>query len=417
MPAVTIKEDRMRAFSTLTALLALALTFSQVDAVAAQNQFAPAITVNERVITRYELDQRARLLEVFGTPGDVRQAARDGLIEDRLKQQEIDRVGLTVPPEAIEAALEEFAGRADMNLAQFNQMLAQNGVDAATLRDFVSIGATWREYIRARYNREVNVTDADVERALGQQGRAQSEIEVLLNEIIIAAPPEMAERAGQAAEQISQMRSFADFEAAARQVSALASREQGGRLDWLPISNYPPQLQSVILDLENGEVTEPIVIPNGIALFQMRGRRESVRPTPPPASIDYAAYYIAGGRSDAALRTARDVAINVDTCDDLYGIARNQPPEVLDRRDLPPAQIPDDIALELARLDPNEVSTNLTRDNGQTLVFLMLCQRKSAGAAEADPEAVRNQIRGERLATLADALVEDLRAQAVIVTR
>ncbi len=407
----------MRAISTLTAVLALALTFGQTPAAVAQNQFAPAITVNERVITQYELNQRIRLLEVFGTPGDVRQAARDALIEDRLKQQEIDRVGLSVPPETIAAALEEFAGRADMNLAQFEGMLAQNGVDAVTLRDFVTIGVAWREYVRARFNREVTVTDADVDRVLGQQGRATSEIEVLLNEIIIAAPPEMAQRAGQAATQISQMRSFADFEAAARQVSALPSREQGGRLDWLPISNYPPQLQSLILDLENGEVTEPIMIPNGIALFQMRGRREAVRPAAPPASIDYAAYYIAGGRSEAALRTARDVANNVDTCDDLYGIARNQPAEVLDRRDLPPSQIPEDIALELARLDPNEVSTNLTRDNGQTLVFLMLCQRKSAGAVDANPDAVRNQIRGQRLATLADALVEDLRAQAVIVAR
>jgi peptidyl-prolyl cis-trans isomerase SurA len=415
MPAVTIKEDRMRGFPTLTALLALTLGFGQPDMAAAQNQFAPAITVNERVITQFELDQRVRLLEVFRTPGDLRQVAREGLIEDRLKQQEIDRVGLTIPPEALEAALEEFAGRADMSLAQFNQMLAQNGIDPATLRDFVTIGVTWREYVRARFNREVTVTDADVERALGQRGSARSEIEVLLSEIIIAAPPEMAERAGQAANQISQMRSFADFEAAARQVSALASREQGGRLDWLPITNYPPQLRDVILNLQTGEVTEPILIPNGIALFQMRGKREAVRPALPPTSIDYAAYYIAGGQSEAGLRIARDVANNVDTCDDLYGIARNQPREVLDRADLPPDQIPNDIALELARLDPGEVSTNLTRNNGQTLVFLMLCQRNRT--ADADPDAVRNQIRGQRLATLSAALVEDLRAQAVIVGR
>jgi peptidyl-prolyl cis-trans isomerase SurA len=415
MPAMTRKEDRMRAFSTWTAVLALALGFGYPAA--AQNQFAPAITVNERVITQYELTQRIRLLEVFGTRGDIAQAARDALIADRLKQQEIDRVGLAVPPEAITAALDEFAGRADMDLAQFNAMLADNGVDAVTLRDFVSIGVTWRDYVRARFNREVTVTDADIARAQGQIGRATSEMEVLLNEIIIAAPPEMAERAAQAADQIAQMRDFADFEAAARQVSALPSRDQGGQLDWLPITNYPPQLQSLILDLDTGEVTEPIMIPNGIALFQMRGKREALRPAAAPASIDYAAYYIAGGRSDATLRIARDVANRVDTCDDLYGVARNQPAEVLDRRALPPAEIAQDIALELARLDPNEVSTNLTRDNGQVLVFLMLCQRNADGAAEADPEALRNQIRGQRLTTLADALVEDLRAQAVIVAR
>lgn len=407
----------MRGLTLLTALLVLSLTLGQTGTATAQNQFAPAITVNERVITQYELSQRIRLLEAFRTPGNVAQVARDQLIEDRLKQQEIDRVGLTIPQDAIDAALDEFAGRADMSLAQFNQMLAQSGVDAVTLRDFVTIGVSWREYVRARFNREVTVTDADVARALGQQGGARTEIEVLLSEIIIAAPPEMADRAGQAANQISQMRSFADFEAAARQVSALPSRENGGRLDWLPISNYPPQLQDLILGLQTGEVTAPIMIPNGIALFQKRGQREAVRPALPPTSLDYAAYYIPGGRTEAGLRIARDVANNVDTCDDLYGIARNQPREVLDRVEQAPAQIPDDIALELARLDPNEVSTNLTRNNGQTLVFLMLCQRNRGAAADADPDVVRNQIRGQRLGTLAAALVEDLRAQAVISGR
>ena len=48
----------MRAFSTWTAVLALALGFGYPAA--AQNQFAPAITVNERVITQYELTQRIR---------------------------------------------------------------------------------------------------------------------------------------------------------------------------------------------------------------------------------------------------------------------------------------------------------------------------------------------------------------------
>ena len=407
----------MRGLAQLTALLALALTFGQAGQAVAQNQLAPAITVNERVITRYELDQRRRLMEVFRTPGDPAQLARDGLIEDRLKQQEIDRVGLVISPEALEAALVEFAGRADMSVPQFNQMLGQSGIDPVTLRDFVSVGLGWRDYVRGRFNREVTVTDADVARALGQQGGARTEIEVLLSEIIIAAPPEMAQRAVDAANQISRMRSFGDFEAAARQVSALPSRDNGGRLDWMPISNYPPQLQDLILNLQTGQVTDPINIPNGIALFQKRGQREAVRPALPPTSIDYAAYYIPGGQSEAGLRIARDVANNVDTCDDLYGIARNQPREVLDRVETAPDQIPSDIALELARLDPNEISTNLTRNNGQTLVFLMLCQRVRGAASDADPEAVRNQIRGARLATLAAALIEDLRAQAVITNR
>lgn len=404
----------MRKCQVVAALAALVLSLGVATGVTAQGQLSPVITVNDRVITQYELTQRARLLEVFRTPGDLNEAAREALIDDRLKQQEMARFGISLPDAARQQALEEFAGRADLTLPQFTQVLAENGVDFNTLSDFVEVGVLWRDFVRSRFSRQVNVTDADIERAIAQRGNTISQLEVLLNEIIIAAPPERLDAARNAADQISRMRSFAEFEAAARQVSALPSRENGGRLDWLPIDNYPPQLRDVILDLAPGEVTVPIEIPNGIALFQLRGTREAVQPSRAPLSIDYAAYYIPGGKSEAGLRQAAEVRDQVDTCDDLYGVARNQPAEMLDRVTESPAAIPDEVALELARLDPGEVSTNLTRNNGETLVFLMLCARNSAGADSIDRDVVRNQIRSQRLSALAEALLEDLRASAVI---
>lgn len=396
------------------AIVAVLVVLGAGSMAAAQGQLTPVITVNDRVITQYELTQRTRLLDLFGTPGDLNEAARSALIEDRLKRQEMDRFGLSASEEALQQELEAFAARADMNLAQFTQLLAQNNIDISTLRDFVEIGVLWRDFIRGRFGRQINVTDADIERAIAQRGAAPTQLEILLSEIIIAAPPDRAERARTAADQIAQMRSFAEFEAAARQVSALPSREDGGRLDWLPLENYPPQLRALILDLDPGEVTDPIEIPNGIALFQMRGRREAARATQAPLSIEYAAYYIPGGRTEAGLRTAVQVRDQVDTCDDLYGVARNQPAEVLDRLTEAPAAISRDVALELARLDPGEVSYNLTRDQGDTLVFLMLCARNDAGDDSLDPAVLRNQIRSQRLAAFADALLEDLRAAAIV---
>ncbi len=404
----------MRKGQLVAAAVALFIGFGAGSATVAQGQLSPVITVDDRVITQYELTQRARLLELFRTPGDLDATARNALIEDRLKLQEMERFGAAVSAEALEAELEAFAGRANMDLAQFTQVLAQNNIDISTLRDFVEVGVLWRDFIRSRFSRQITITDADIERAIAQRGGSPTQLEVLLSEIIIAAPPDRAARAQSAAEQISRFRSFGEFEAAARQVSALPSRENGGRLGWLPIENYPPQIRAVILDLAPGEVTDPIDIPNGIALFQLRGKREAARPAQAPLSIDYAAYYIPGGQSDASLRLAAEVRDQVDTCDDLYGVARSQPAEALDRLTEAPSDITSDVALELARLDPGEVSYNLTRDNGNTLVFLMLCARNNAGAGNTDPDAVRNQIRSQRLTALADALLEDLRASAVI---
>lgn len=404
----------MRAFTVIAATLALVLG---AGAATAQTQFAPAITVNDRVITRYELSQRQRLLDLFGTSGDLREQAREALIEDRLKEQELARYGLQLSEDALNREMESFAERANMSLPQFKRLLAQNGIDAITLEDFVRVGVAWRDYVRSRYSRQLNVTDADIDRAIARAGSGPTELHILLSEIIIAAPPERAAAARQAANQISRMRSYGEFESAARQVSALPSRENGGRLGWVPLSNYPPQLRALLRDLAPGEVTEPIEIPNGIALFQKRGLREAGRAVQAPASIAYATYAIPGGRSEAALANATAVVDQLDTCDDLYGVARNQPEEVLQRVDLAPEAIPDDIALELARLDPGEVSLNLTRDNGQTLLLVMLCSRTAVGQQALNRDAVLNQIRSERLAGMANALIADLRASATIIDR
>ena len=382
--------------------------------VVAQGQLAAAITVDDRVVTQFEINDRKRLLEVFNTAGDIDRIAREGLIEDRLKQQEMARFNRALSEAELQLALEEFVGRANLTLPEFGQVLTARNIAPRTFIDYVSVGVMWRDFVRARFNRQITITEMDIDRALARQGATSTQLEVLLSEIIIPISPENAEQVQDVAARIARLRSFGEFENAARQVSALPSRDNGGRLGWLPIDNYPPQLRQVLLDLRPGEVTEPIDIPNGVALFQKRGQREAPRAALAPLSIEYAAYYIPGGRTDAALRTAADIRNQVDTCDDLYGVARNQPLDVLDRVTLAPADISNDVALELARLDSGEVSYNLTRNNGETLVFLMLCARNNAGAGTSDRELIRNQIRSQRLGALASALIADLRASADI---
>lgn len=388
----------------------LALTVLTAGTSIAQGQFSPAATVNDGAVTNYEVDQRLKLLTVFRTPGATKDLALEQLIEDRLKQQELDRVGLAIADEALQEAMENFAGRANLELEQFLTVLNQNGIAEETLEDFVKIGITWRDYIRSRFGRTVTISETEIDRVVNQNGDGATGIEVLLSEIIIPAPPPRAAQALATAQRISQTTSSSVFSSEARRVSALPSRANGGRLGWLPISNYPPQIRDIILDLGEGEVTAPLQIPNGVALFQLRGVREVPQPRSNPAAIEYASYYMAGGTEAAAL-----LADQVDTCDDLYGVAKGQPVEVLERDTLPYADIPEDVALELARLDPGEVSYNLTRAEGATTVFLMLCNRIAVAGETANRDSIRTQLRSRKLAGFADSLLADLESRAVIV--
>lgn len=395
----------------LIRLILLAVMLLPVGA-RAQGQFSPAITVNDTAITPYEIEQRALLLKLFGTTGDLEKAARDSLIEDSLKDEALTRANLILDAENLQRALDEFATRTNMPYDAFVGVLSQNGIAEETLRAYVRINAAWREYIRSRYVGRVSITEGQIDRALGQTNSGAA-IEVLISEIIIAAPAGFEAQAASRAEAISRIRTTSEFEAQAQLVSAVPSRENGGRLDWLPITNFPPQMRGLILSLTPGEVTEPIQIDGGIVLFQMRSVREIAQARPAASLVDYMEYRIPGGAS--ALGKAEEVEERADNCNDLYGIAKGASEDELIRHTSTPAQIPSDVALELAKLDPGEASYALTRNDGQTVVFLMLCSRSVQVDAEVDRDAVRNQLIGQQLNGYANALIAELRAAATIV--
>ncbi|WP_415920443.1 peptidylprolyl isomerase [Tateyamaria sp. SN6-1] len=382
----------------------------------AQNLFATVAKVDEAVITEFEVQQRSRFLQVLNSPGSDRAAVVEELIKDRLRVAETRQLGVTLNDGALEQGLVDFAGRANLTVEEFTAGLAQAGVARETFRDFVAVSLIWRDYIRARFGSRVQISEDEIDRAVSQVNSA-SGIEVLVSEIIIPAPPDRAQAVLAQAEEIAQSTTEAQFSSFARRFSATASRGRGGRLDWLPITDLPAPLRPLLLALGPGEVTRPLPIPNAVALFQLRDIRETSAPAQEFAAIEYAAYYIPGGRTPEALGVARSIRENVDRCDDLYGIAQGKPENVLDRGSLPPAEIPQDIAIELAKLDPGEVSTALTRAGGNTLVFLMLCGRTPALEEDqvVDREAVAGQLRNQRLTAFSENLLAELEAEANIV--
>lgn len=402
------------------------------------NPYAAALYVNDRAITNFELEQRLRFLTLLRAPGDLRKEAEKALIEDRLRVDAARQMGIRVGPDQIRAGMEEFASRANLTADQFVQALAQGGVDAATFRDFVEAGLAWREVVRARYADRVTVSEAEIDRALSATSGRGAGPQVLISEIIIPLTGPKAHLAERRARELGKGGlSEAAFSAAARKYSSAPSRDAGGRIGWIPLTNLPPELRGAVAQMRPGEVAQPVRVPEGIAVIQMRGLREGgEKIAPGQVTVDYAELLIAGGRSPEALAEAARIRGRADTCDDLYTVARGLPASQLARQSLPLSRVPRDVAGELAGLDENEASTALTR--GGALVFLMLCKRSAVAAVETpapsgapDPEAplldkdagfargpsravVRAELTNQKLGQIAEDYIAELAADAII---
>lgn len=430
----------MRLTSSLLALALAAATFASPKATLAQEGlFAPAIYVNDRAITTFELEQRIRFLELLRFPGDIAVEAEKGLIEDRLRLMAAQDAGIRISDAELQAGMAEFAGRANLETEQFLAAIAQGGIEAESFRDFVEAGLAWRSLIRTRFAQTVTVSPAEIDHELSSDRGRGAGPRVLISEIILPAKAGgfgvVRAKAEDLKETISSEGSFAE---AARLNSVAASRDNGGKIDWIPLTNLPPQVRAALAQIGQGQVTEPVQLPMGIGLFQLRGLQDGGPEVPPAAVVnDYALLHLAPGVDDKA-ELAR-VRASADNCDDLYTYASRLPADQLARHKAPRGQVPGEILAALDRLDANEMTT--VRRPGGGASILMLCSRNASIAADhIDPaigyvtppdgvpsvveglgfgfgptrDQVREEILNRRLSQIAEGYLAELKAGAII---
>lgn len=396
------------------ALLSLALLVTGT-ASWAQGLFSPAIQVNDGAVTYYEIDQRVKFLTFINRLGDLDAQARADLVDDRLKAQAANELGVRISDEQLKAGMEEFAGRANLTTEQILNLMQQAQIDRQTYEDFVRNGLMWRDVVQIRFRGRVQISDSEVDAALGSGGQAG--LRVLMSEIVIPVNAQNQAQVQDLTSRISNLKTQNAFADAARRFSAAGTRTNGGRMEWLPINRLPPVLQPVVIEMRPGEISDPVPLGSAIAVFMMHGIDEMPSPAPRYSAIEFGILQIPGGRSAEALARAENIRNSIDTCDDLYAINKDGPIEALTVTAEQPAEIPRAISLELAKLDRHEVSTALTSPDGSQLYFLMLCGRTAALNEDVSREEVLNALRNRRLSSYSEGYLEQLRSEAVIVEK
>ena len=249
----------------LTALAVLAAP------AAAQGSFSPAIQVNDRVITYFELDQReTRCCGPFTTPGDLTALARTQLIETRLKDEAARRAGLRLDRRRVWKPLWPISPAApDLELEPFPAGAGRRRGEPETFRDFRAHQCLVARFqYRARFgDRASGQRGRDSTQALGQDRGRADRGPAVRNHDPPAPPPRAGPGPGHAERNQPADLAESAFESEARRVSALPSRSRGGRLDLvLPINQLPAGPARVDLTLAPGEVTAPSSqIPIGVA--------------------------------------------------------------------------------------------------------------------------------------------------------
>ena len=381
------------------------LVYSVGSPAMSQSLFDSVISVDRAAITKYELDQRIRFFELLKPSNNVKDEARNSLIEDRLKIAAARRADIQLTPEALMAAMSDFAKNSNNNLNQLLDDLAQDGVDEQTFRDYVEAGITWRQLVRGRFASRANPTEAEIDRALASAG-AQGGIQVLLTEIVLPAPPDQMAAARKIANRLTRIESTNIFSEQAQLLSVAQSRANGGKLEWTNLNDLPAGLRPIISGLRPGQITKPLEITNAIVLFQLLDIAETAFQLPKISAIEYA--QLAGPESAVV-----SVSTRADTCDDLYGLVKTDAALTLTIQSHPQDQITQAIALRLNGLDKNEQSIRPTTEPNQA-DMVMLCARIYSIVEDVSRSQVAGNLRSAHLTSLADGYLAELRSNSDI---
>lgn len=373
--------------------------------------FSPVLFINGRVISQYELDQRMRFMEILRQPGDLRELAMETLIEDRLRLAEAARLGLKATPDMVKDGMAEFASRANLSTEDFLKAVGEAGVDPQTFRDFVEAGIIWREVVRARFQGTVDITPAEIDRAMAVFV-PQSVPTLHIAEIIL--PGTGKERSASLALARKLKATITDqgeFAAAARKYSQGKTAGSGGTREWQRLTRLDETTRSALMATAPGALSPIVQTDETVALYMVLDRAEEQLSAAEKQQLtDYAEFLIPEG--PAALAEAARIRARVDTCDDLYDVAKGLPEDRLQRKSQPAGQIPADVAGALSLLDTGESSASVTR--GGWRVFLMVCRRGVDAALMPTRDDARRQLLNQRLGAMAEIYLQELRTEAVI---
>lgn len=392
--------------------LALALPLGLAPLVlAAQSPFSAAARVNDAIVTHFEVEQRALFLQVIRTPGDLRSVALESLVNERLQLAEARRLDLLASDAEIAEGIAEFAARAELSAEEFLDAIGQEGVAPETFRDFVANNISWRNVAQARFGARARAATSDdaVARALAHEPQLGSG-QILLAELIVPVTPENRETLRDDLAQLAADLNFETdlFTEAARRFSAAPTREEGGLTGWRALDTIPTQLREDMVLLSVGETYGPVVLGPAIGIFQLRGLSQGSFSAPAATSIDYATLTLPAAGSEEGQAASAALRAEVDQCDDLYALR----PGAFTRQDQPLSAIPTDIAMVLSTLDAGEIGFTTGRDGTSTLAVI-LCAR-TISPPEGGIEAVRQRLFAAQLEANATALLEELRADAII---
>ena len=165
------------------------------------------------------------------------------------------------------------AEKANADIETLKIKFSQNGINFSDVIENIKTELKWNSLIYQLYNKRLNINLDEVEEQLKNLSDKKNVNEYLISEIIIK--PVSKDELNSEISKINEEIKNYGFEKVAMEKSISDSSINGGDLGWVSENLISDEFRSKIINTKIGEISDPVLLPEGIVLFKVRDKKTS----------------------------------------------------------------------------------------------------------------------------------------------
>ena len=382
---------------------------------------AISVIVNDEVISRYDVNQRVKLILVTsGIPATEENLKRietqsiRALINERIQLQEASKLEVPESQEEIQVMLDRIAKGNQTTSEGIIDSMTSQGVNVETLISQIKSELLWNKIVRGRFGSYINISDEEINIVYDRTIDSINKVQYDISEIFLGFEDEKEESDAKdlALKLVEQLKNDIAFEPVAQQFSQSASSGQGGYIGWVSEGQLDQGIINGIENLSTNSISEPIKTVNGYYIMKVNGRAEEGGKN--PMRNQYNLISVTFLKED--LESANEFSKNFISCKRLDSLLENyNEKEVNVIGDRLLQDLPDDLHEEL--LQKNAGNALYPRFSEEVIDILLICDRKDDVGMQVNRDAIEDNIYSQKMGMMSRRHLRDLRRDAVIEYR
>ena len=237
-------------------------------------------TVGNKAITRSDIINEIKIILILNGQNfsqdyaeQIESSAIQSTIKRNLKRIEIEKYNsLKFNYADLNSELNQLASNINMNLDTLKNTFIANELDFSSLSDQIQTELLWNSLIFKLYKDRLSININEIEEQLKLIQDKKEMEEYLISEIIIKLVSQ--DKLQSKIKEIKNKISIEGFEKVAIDLSISETALKGGNLGWISENLISETFKSKIINTPVGNISEPIILPQGILFFKLRDKRK-----------------------------------------------------------------------------------------------------------------------------------------------